>query len=147
MPDPTESTRARINVEYREMHDSHSWLSCAVLLVDDADVVATFGCGDYIGLSPIDLASQLALIEPTADASEVRLGRCSCGEVGCGAVVARCYRLRDDVVWDLFDSGNTWPVELDSPRPSSDALVFNSEQYEEFGRRLRDLATRHPDVQ
>jgi hypothetical protein len=146
VPDQLESRRARLDVEYRERHDGHVWLPSVVLLVDDSDVLATFGSGDYIGLAPIDLASQSALIDPTTEPCEVLLGRCSCGEAGCGAVVARCYRLRDGVVWDLFDSGNPPPVVLDSARPSSDAIVFDAEQYEAFAARVRDLATRHPEV-
>jgi hypothetical protein len=137
----------RLDAEYREAHDGHVWLSSVVLLVDGKDRFATMGSGGYIGRLPTDLASQPALVEPTHRPQEVHLYRCSCGETGCGAVVARCYRLGDDVVWDLFDSGNTPPLDLDAVRPGSDALIFSSETYERFASRLRELSARHSSDQ
>jgi hypothetical protein len=146
VPDQTATGQARLTAEYRETHDGHVWLSSVVLLVGDEDVFATIGSGGYIGLTPSELSRQSALIEPGESPSEVLLYRCSCGETGCAAVVARCYRVRDDVVWDRFDSGNTPPVDVDSPRPAPDALRFDAEQYEAFTSRIRELASRHPDV-
>jgi hypothetical protein len=146
MDEPAVGQRARIGVEYRETHDGHGWLGATVLLIDGNEIFSQAGSGGYIGLPPVDLASQQPLLQPSETSQAVRLYRCDCGELGCGTVVARCYRLLNDVIWDRFDSGNPPPIDLASPRPSEDALVFTAEDYEAFTSRLAELAARHPDA-
>jgi hypothetical protein len=136
----------RLTVEYRESHDGHIWLACVVLLIDGEEVLSRVGGGPYIGLPPHRLASQPGLVDPSEEPSQVLLNRCDCGETGCGSVVARCYRLRDEVVWDRIAFGNPPPVDLLAPRPAADALVFSAEDYDSFVSRILELASRHPDV-
>lgn len=136
----------RLAVEYRETHDGNVWVSGVALLIDGEEALASLGSGGYIGLPPHDLFVQEALIEPSTEPREVLLYRCDCGETGCGAVVARCYRQGDEVVWDRFDSGNPPPVDLTAPRPAEDALTFAAEEYEAFVSRVSELASRHPNA-
>ena len=136
---------ARLAAEYRERHDGHIWMAGVVVLIDGEESLASFGSGGYIGLAPADLASQEAVVEPTNDPQEVLLYRCDCGETGCGAVVARCYRHGNEVVWDRFDFGNPPPVDLSAARKAEDAMTFSAEEYELFVLRLRELHLRHPN--
>jgi hypothetical protein len=132
-----------LSIEYRERHDGHIRMRSVALLVDGEDQVASLGAGGYIGLEPADLVAQRQLIEPSTSPHEVTLYCCDCGELGCGAVVARCYRVKGCVVWDQFGWGNPPPRDLDAPQPASDALVFDAEQYWAAMSRLTELAARH----
>lgn len=140
-----ESHLAQLAVEYREFHDGHIWMSTVTLLVDGEERLANLGTGGYVGLSPRDLAEQARLLDPGVTPGEVTLYRCDCGELGCGAVVARCYQLRDRIVWDQFATGNPPPRDLTAPSPAEDAMTFGADVYQSAMTRISELAGRHPD--
>ena len=132
-----------LSIEYREHHDGHIWMRSVALVVGGDEPLVDLGVGRYIGLEPADLVAQQDLVEPATSPREVTLYRCDCGELGCGAVVARCYRVEDHVVWDQFGAGNPPPRSLTGPQPSPDALIFDAEKYLAAMSRLRELADRH----
>ncbi len=133
-----------LDIEYREHHDGHVWMRSVAFLVSGVEPLSGLGAGGYVGLDPAELVAQEALVEPAASPREVTLYRCECGELGCGAVVARCYRLDDHVVWDQFGAGNPPPRDVNAPQPLSDALSFDAEHYRAAMSRLNELAARHP---
>lgn len=89
MPSEPAATRHDLSVEYRVVHDGHTWLAGVVVLVDGQDLCAPSGPGEYIGLPPSELVLQTALIEPSESAGEVQLCRCSCGKLGCVSAAAQ----------------------------------------------------------
>jgi len=62
----------------------------ARILIDDEDVLGEDSCG----LDPPDLAHQL-----TGDDPRIRIGRCSCGTVGCDDVLADRLRKEGIIEW------------------------------------------------
>ncbi|MFN8073886.1 MAG: hypothetical protein U0Q15_00530 [Kineosporiaceae bacterium] len=67
--------------------------------VDDLDLL--LGYQNPKGLDPDDLLPPLSTrLLPTRAGTPVLLGRCSCGEAGCGSLQARVRREGDDVVWE-----------------------------------------------
>ena len=115
-----------------------------VLLIDGEDRLSSIGSGGYIGLNPQALVDQPGLIDPSQYPREVILYRCDCGQAGCGAVVARCYRVDDSVVWDYFDAGNAPPRNLRAPLMHSDAITFAASDYGRAVARIKELAALQP---
>lgn len=71
------------------------------------------------------------------------LYRSECGEAGCGNVVARCYRMEDEAVWDRFDAGNPRQPDLQAPLRHGDSVVFDAEHYESVMHRVQEIAEQH----
>jgi len=63
----------------------------ARIIVDDVDWLG----GDYLGLDPPELVSQLA----SSGAARLIVGRCACGCVGCDDVVVEVRRTDDQIEW------------------------------------------------
>lgn len=132
-----------LSVEYREKKEGSAWLSSVALFVDGEERFAEIGSGGYIGLHPSELADQQALTDPSTSPKGVFLYRCDCGELGCGAVMARVFRSRDQVVWDHFGSGNQPLPNHDDAVPHNDALFFAEGEYESVMNEVKELALRH----
>jgi hypothetical protein len=95
-----------------------------VVLVDGWDVLAGL---DAVGVDP-DLG--LALLDPTAAPCRVRIGRCECGDDGCGSVTFRLSFDGETVVWDRWESsfGDQLP----------ETFRFNARRYERVWRAASD---------
>lgn len=65
-------------------------------LVDGVDLVAQLG---GLGLDPADFFKEPPGATPGQAAREYRLGRCECGVLGCGDVLAQVHRDQDRVTW------------------------------------------------
>jgi hypothetical protein len=62
---------------------------------------------EYVGQPPVELPADPNFVAPSSDAHEVILGRCTCGEPGCGSVTARVYFLdASTVAWDSLQEGD-----------------------------------------
>lgn len=120
-----------LRVERGVIEDSQNGWEDVVWIDIDGKRLARVDGDEYVGEPPVELLRKTHFTNPTTDAHEVVLGRCTCGEASCGCVVARVYRLTaDTIVWDLFDAGNPPPIALALPRPAADAVFFDAAQYE-----------------
>ena len=66
-------------------------------LVDGQDLVAQLG---GLGLDPDDFFAEVPRATP-GEPRECRIGRCECGVVGCGDVLAQVLREHEQVVWKV----------------------------------------------
>ena len=82
------ATKPQLRITVSPNHDykDHE----ARILIDDEDLLGRDSCG----LDPPDLAHQLA-----SDDSRIRIGRCSCGTVGCDDVLADRRRGEGIIEW------------------------------------------------
>lgn len=96
----------------------------------------------WVGQPPNELIDDPNFAEPGSTPHEVILGRCNCGELGCGAVVGSVYRVDDLVIWDLITRGNPSPLDLAGPRPARDAISFALDQHQQQITRVQDEYTR-----
>jgi hypothetical protein len=102
----------------------------AVWIAVDGERLSSIDGREYIGQPPVELLSDRHFVEPTTDPHEVILGRCTCGESGCGAVTARVYALDESTVaWDSLQAGNPPPPNLGRSRPAPGAILFDRGQY------------------
>ena len=77
----------------------------------------------YVGMAPRELLAEL--LPPNDQPDVTVIGRCTCGEVGCGSVTVRSYTLDPDTIaWDLMQAGNPPPPDLRRARPAPGALLF-----------------------
>jgi hypothetical protein len=95
-------------------------------LVDGVDVVAQLG---GLGLDPDDFFKEPPRATPGEPAREYRIGRCECGVVGCGDVLAQVVRDQDHVTW----------------MAATNEFVFDAAQYdEELARAASDHSWETP---
>jgi hypothetical protein len=74
-----------------------------VLLVDGVDVLVD-AWGEGVGRTPTSMLGPDSPLLPDP-AHDAPLLRCSCGDEGCGALVARIRAEADAVIWDQFRDG------------------------------------------
>ncbi len=117
-----------LRIERDVLQLSNEWAHAVVIEVD-SEVLVPIDGRNFIGQPPIEILADEGFARPTSEAREVVIGRCSCGETGCGAVVARIYEQGGFVVWDCFAHGNPPPISLDASRPQADAIFFDALNY------------------
>jgi hypothetical protein len=130
-----------IEIERGIVHGiENEWADVAWLLLDASRFHLVDG-REYVGRAPIDLLVDDGFTNPTSEPRQAIIGRCSCGEEGCGSVIARVYELdADTIAWDHFNAGNPPPVALSQPKPGSDAILFDAAQYRDAIQAARDRA-------
>jgi hypothetical protein len=105
-----------------------------VVLVDGAEALATLGRGRWqawMGLDPdrsTGADGGFAFPAAKGKPSDRLVARCDCGELGCGALVARVTRSGDRVIWDRFRRGSD--ARSGSMGIVTDPIEFEVEQYE-----------------
>jgi hypothetical protein len=82
------ATKRQLRIAVSPNHNSKDHE--ARILIDDEDLLGEDSCG----LDPPDLAHQL-----TSDDLRIRVGRCSCGAVGCDDVLADRRRREGTIEW------------------------------------------------
>ena len=143
---PDDAPRVRLTIEFQSnvldddlTFDDVSHTDGIYMLIDDRrwDFVDD---EDVVGVSPGPLLRSQSFAEPGEQSKTIVLGRCSCGEIGCGCISARCYLLDSQtVVWDVFRSVAGPPLYT-KPKPNPGALLFDREQYE---TEVRDATSRY----
>jgi hypothetical protein len=134
LPETTSSIELRV----LRRADGDTWRDEVVVLVDDADALATFGQGRWqawMGLHPGGAAGRFGFPkagvfgDPDGGARSDRfVARCDCGELGCGALVARVTRSGDKVVWDQFRHGSD--ARAERKKIVADPIEFEVDRYE-----------------
>ena len=86
-----------------------------LLLGDGRDLVRSIASG-MMGLDPDDILVEPTLLHVDAKPRRATIGRCDCGEVGCGSVEVEVSRQGETVVW--------------STQPRGQTFSFDAQQYE-----------------
>lgn len=103
------------------------------LLADGEDLIERFS-SDMIGLDPDDLLVEPCPLRAQETPHTATIGRCTCGEIGCGSVEVEVRRELDLVTWRTLYSNA--PVKV----------RFVASQYDtEVERALRDFGWETPD--
>jgi hypothetical protein len=125
---PARRVELRLSVERRVVQGDDSEFGDVVWIEINGERLAPIEGKEYLGLAPSQLLRQL--LPPNDQPDETVIGRCTCGEVGCGCVTVRSYTLDPEtIVWDLLQAGNPPPPDLGQPRPAPGALLFDRLQY------------------
>jgi hypothetical protein len=87
---------------------------------------------EMMGLDPDDILSEASALFVAGPPRLATIGRCSCGDIGCGSIEAELSRKDDNVVWAIQDY--------------SRVFTFDASQYEsEIRRALADASWETPD--
>lgn len=101
------------------------------LLADGESLVGQFSSG-LMGLDPTQLLVEPCLLRADKLPHLAVIGRCSCGEVGCGSLEVQIRRESDVVVWSAADT--------------SRSARFHADQYDaEIERALQDRTWETPE--